>query len=449
MSEVKGSLDYGRLGKALREEAGTEVYNPYAYGKNRYKGQLHCHTTNSDGDSPPSAVVAKYRDELGFSFVVFADHNYLTDGSPYTVEGSFLAFKGVEDGGQFNDHMNGIGDLTNYPSGDTVYGYETWNRSRGIALFRGIPQFNHPNWGNINIMEMLNCQPPKLIEIYNYKAGGRLAEGLSMWDLMLRGGSLCWGVSADDVHVLATESGKGWIVVYADELTKPAILDAIMRGAFYSTTGPEMSFSVSGRRITASCPTAVKMRAITSLGLVKTVKASSIDYTLKHGDGFVRFEAVDAAGRWAWSNPFIDMKVFPKLRKTQREIEFMIKSGSTDGEAAIGASTTSTTYTRLYYGTGPKFGADIYHRLIINGVVNPEYLRYRTYWIGYRIVNDELALPATNMLVLEGEIARVHANKYFEVFFRTTDATRGVTVNLSVWFKRLHLPYLLAYNVLT
>lgn len=434
----------------VREEAGAEVYNPYAYGANRYKGQLHCHTTNSDGDSPPSAVAAKYRNELGFSFIVFTDHNYLTDGSPYTVEGSFLAFRGVEDDGQFSEHMNGIGDLTNYPSSNaSVYGYETWNRSQSIALFGGIPQFNHPNWGNINIVEMLNCQPPKLIEIYNYKVGGRLAEGLSMWDLMLRGGSLCWGVSVDDMHVLDTESGKGWIVVYADELTKPAILDAIMRGAFYSTTGPEMSFSVSGRRITASCPTAVKMRAITSLGPVKTVKASSIDYTLKFGDGFVRFEAVDADGKWAWSNPFIDLQVFPKLRKTQREIDFLIKSGSADGDAVIGASTTSTSYVIIYSKICPKFQMEIFHKVIVDGRVNPGYLRFRTSGVGWRSVIDELALPATNMLILEGELAIVHANKSMTLYIRTTDTAYGVTVNLSIWFKRIFLPYLLAYNVLT
>ncbi|MEZ4595369.1 MAG: hypothetical protein R3C32_00265 [Chloroflexota bacterium] len=43
-----------------------------------YRGNLHTHTTNSDGDSPPDVVVSWYRD-AGYDFLVVTDHDVLTD----------------------------------------------------------------------------------------------------------------------------------------------------------------------------------------------------------------------------------------------------------------------------------------------------------------------------------------------------------------------------------
>ena len=42
-----------------------------------FKGNLHTHTLNSDGDSTPDDVVRWYR-EHGYNFVMLTDHNYLT-----------------------------------------------------------------------------------------------------------------------------------------------------------------------------------------------------------------------------------------------------------------------------------------------------------------------------------------------------------------------------------
>ena len=42
-----------------------------------YKGSLHSHTTNSDGDASPIDVVMWYRDH-GYDWLVISDHNKLT-----------------------------------------------------------------------------------------------------------------------------------------------------------------------------------------------------------------------------------------------------------------------------------------------------------------------------------------------------------------------------------
>jgi hypothetical protein len=64
-----------------------------------FKGNLHTHTLNSDGDSTPEEVVRWYR-EHGYDFLVLTDHNFLTavDGlnAVQGAPGKFLVVRGEE-----------------------------------------------------------------------------------------------------------------------------------------------------------------------------------------------------------------------------------------------------------------------------------------------------------------------------------------------------------------
>ena len=42
-----------------------------------YRGNIHTHTTESDGDAEPEVVAAWYRDH-GYDFLALSDHNHLT-----------------------------------------------------------------------------------------------------------------------------------------------------------------------------------------------------------------------------------------------------------------------------------------------------------------------------------------------------------------------------------
>ena len=46
--------------------------------KRWYKGNLHSHTTNSDGVWTPEQSAKNYRD-AGYSFLCFSDHDLYTD----------------------------------------------------------------------------------------------------------------------------------------------------------------------------------------------------------------------------------------------------------------------------------------------------------------------------------------------------------------------------------
>src|SRR5688572_24689968 len=64
-----------------------------------YKGNLHTHTTNSDGDSSPEDVVRWYKAN-GYDFVAITDHEHITavDGlnSEFGKDGAFLVIRGQE-----------------------------------------------------------------------------------------------------------------------------------------------------------------------------------------------------------------------------------------------------------------------------------------------------------------------------------------------------------------
>src|SRR5438552_2278125 len=47
-----------------------------------FKGNLHTHTINSDGDSPPYDVMAWYK-RNGYQFLAITDHNTFTDPALY------------------------------------------------------------------------------------------------------------------------------------------------------------------------------------------------------------------------------------------------------------------------------------------------------------------------------------------------------------------------------
>ena len=79
-----------------------------------FKGNLHTHTVNSDGDSTPDDVVRWYR-ERDYQFLVLTDHNYLTsvDGlnAVHGADDKFLVVKGEEVTDRFGAkpiHINGL-----------------------------------------------------------------------------------------------------------------------------------------------------------------------------------------------------------------------------------------------------------------------------------------------------------------------------------------------------
>ena len=83
--------------------------------KRWYKGNLHTHTLNSDGDSSPRHVATWYK-QHGYQFLILSDHNYLTRVEKLNAElaakEQYLLIPGEEvtdEAGKAPVHVNGYG----------------------------------------------------------------------------------------------------------------------------------------------------------------------------------------------------------------------------------------------------------------------------------------------------------------------------------------------------
>jgi predicted metal-dependent phosphoesterase TrpH len=162
-----GFLTLLAVGAAL-----TQTQTPKAHW---YKGNLHTHTLNSDGDSTPHEVATWYR-EHGYQFLVLSDHNYLTDvaglNAIHAAREKFLLIPGEEVTDKFDQkliHINAYNPERQIDPqhGDSVVA-TIQNDVDAIHAARALPSVNHPNfhWG-ISAQDLLKVKGLGLFEIYN------------------------------------------------------------------------------------------------------------------------------------------------------------------------------------------------------------------------------------------------------------------------------------------
>jgi len=231
-------------------------FNTYAQNFTWYKGNIHCHTTNSDGDELPMRVVRWYRDH-GYNFIVITDHDVVTEITYLDTDKNddFILIPGEEVTDWFKEayvHVNAINitECIKPQHGNSII--ETLqNNIDAIVNAGGIAQINHPKrkW-SFTDAEISQTKNARLLEVYNFNyasnnfsAGGALGME-EIWDRLLSGGFLLYGVASDDAHYYISEfrpgkanPGTAWIMVKAKELSLQAIVQALENGNFYMTIG--------------------------------------------------------------------------------------------------------------------------------------------------------------------------------------------------------------------
>lgn len=289
-----------------------------------YKGNLHTHTINSDGDSAPDAVARWYK-EHRYNFLALTDHNYRTDpqglAPMFEAQDRFLLVSGEEVTSGYRDvpvHVNAFGgQATIGPAiGKSVFGTVQRNVDR-IREEGAVPSLNHPlyRWA-IDAEILRQVRGLGLFEIYNGHPATNDEWGLeAMWDAALTAGRKLYGIAVDDAHNFKrigpdlSNPGRGWIEVKASELTEEALLAAISRGEFYASTGVRLATLERGAtglelRVEQIGDEKHRTRFIGSDGRVlDEVVGLEAKYRLRSDDGYVRATIVDSAGRRAWVQP--------------------------------------------------------------------------------------------------------------------------------------------------
>ena len=284
-----------------------------------FKGQLHVHSTASDGQLTPDEVVDWYR-ERGYHFLALADHGVLSEARQ--VGDDFITLSGIEvDGvdpqsGMY--HLVGLG-LAGPPgvgSRETIPAQEAINRLRAAG---GLVVMAHPYWSGQMSKDLLGLHGCLGLEVYNGGCEADNAKGFSTvhWDDLLAAGCRLWGLAVDDAHWRdgGHDAGLGWVWVKAAALTQAAILDALRNGRFYASTGPEIQdVWLEGSRVHVRCSAVAVIDFVGNGGhLSRRITAppgktlTTASHQLRRGQQYVRVACGDARGNWAWSNPlFMD-----------------------------------------------------------------------------------------------------------------------------------------------
>ena len=282
-----------------------------------WRGNLHGHSTGSDGALPPAEVCARYR-AAGYDFICISDHflpqyRYpVTDTRTARGDG-FTTLLGAE----LHAPATGHGDLwhivaaglpADFPAtlpGET--GPELARRAAAAGAFIALA---HPHWSQLSLADGLTVEVAHAVEVYNNKSAIEVdrGDGLVLFDAMLHAGRRVFAIASDDSHWHEADAFAGWIMVRAAENTPEVLLDALKRGAFYASQGPEiLSVTRDGDALLVRCSPARSVILAGPLGWRQRVLGDGVTEArlpLDPARGGWRWLIVrDAAGRRAWSNP--------------------------------------------------------------------------------------------------------------------------------------------------
>ncbi len=298
------------------------------HGPGRFwRGNLHGHSTLSDGVLPPEEVCRRYRAE-GYDFIALTDHfvgafGYpVADTVPFRTN-RFTTILGAElhSGAMANGelwHILAVGLPPDFapshtPAFHPVEGQETGPEiARRAAEAGAFVAIAHPQWSGLTLDDARSLAPvAHAVETYNHGCamGCDRPDGFHTLDLLLSEGFRLTLVATDDSHFYEPDHFGGWVMVRAEANEPQALLDALKAGTFYSSQGPEIqAVEVSGGMVRVAS-SAVSSIIVSGQGTASkgvhghSMTRSEMPLDRLGGSPWLRVTVIDRAGRRAWTNP--------------------------------------------------------------------------------------------------------------------------------------------------
>ncbi len=313
-----------------------------------YKANLHCHTTVSDGRFTPEQTKNMYKAH-GYSILAFTDHNIMIDNSHLT-EPDFLTLNGVEyninmqpyqapRGSRCSAEFNFIAPTPttkmvcfqkkyvkytkpeymelamvdeNEEPFERYYSPECANAMMKIARDAGFfVSYNHPLSSQENYLTYSKYKGMHAFEIYNHgSCYCNTAYAPQVYDDILKTGNMISCIATDDDHSEMDAFG-GYVMVKAEKLDYPTVIDALKNGSFYSSTGPEIhDIWYEDGYVHITCSPAVQIMLNTgttfntSVGFYNKGPFTEASFKLHPLMKYVRFTVMDEDKKLAWSNAY-------------------------------------------------------------------------------------------------------------------------------------------------
>jgi hypothetical protein len=291
-----------------------------------WRGNLHTHSTRSDGVLAPEEVCRRYRAE-GYDFIALTDHFIglydfpIVDTVPMRTD-DFSTILGAElhSGAMANGelwHILAVGlpaDFapSNSPHFAPVGGQETGPEIAARAVAAGaFVAIAHPHWSGLTLADARSLTAAHAVEIYNHgcATGCDRPDGFAIADLLLTEGRRLTMIATDDAHFSEPDHFGGWTMVKSVANTPESLLAALKAGHFYATQGPELKdVRIEGTHLIIESSAVVSGMALGHGTGAKSVHGHSMTVTKVplerlNDSPWVRAVVVDAAGKRAWSNP--------------------------------------------------------------------------------------------------------------------------------------------------
>lgn len=295
----------------------------FSAGGRFFRGNVHTHSTRSDGARAPGEVCAFYR-EAGYDFLCLSDHFLSAYGYPVTdTRGQrtnrFTTLLGAELHAGVNSqgdiwHILGVGLPQDFaPTEPDETGAGLAARAKAAGAFVGIA---HPQWSSLTIGDGRTMAPhAHAVEIYNTSSAldtGR-GDGTALLDALLsEGHDHLTGYATDDAHFRVADHGRAWMMVKAETNEPDALLAAMKAGRSYSSTGPALhSVMRDGDEIIIEASEVAAIAAVGRGCRATRIAAEVIGGTLTsaripidrfRGD-WCRIVAIAVDGTIGWTNP--------------------------------------------------------------------------------------------------------------------------------------------------
>lgn len=197
-----------------------------------------------------------------------------------------------------------------------------------------MPHINHPNFHySISLQDMISLKGERFFEVYNgHPTVHNMGDSThisteEMWDqinisYITAKKPLMYGLATDDSHNYHkmgnkwSNSGRGWVMVQSDTLSAPALIEAMEKGDFYSSTGVSLkTLDYDKKNVKVEVePEAGVNYTITFLGCLKgetevkelkVVEGTAADFEIKDDILFVRSKITSTKLQ---ENPIEDIK---------------------------------------------------------------------------------------------------------------------------------------------
>jgi len=298
------------------------MYRKSTFNEKGYwlKGNTHAHTNISDGLMTPVELIETYR-KLGYDFLAITDHDIYGIHDELDKP-DFLVLPGVEVDmadakmGISCHHVVGLGipgenafshgEKLEYPKDSKLSDVIDLLEQRGNLCI-----YAHPNWSHSIHEELVPVEGLLGMEIYNHTTEVTRACGYSgsYYDRMLWEKKKLWCFACDDTHQKREDIGGGFIVVKAEAFNGASVINALQKGSFYASQGPEIfDFYVESGYACISCSPSrlIGFQSDTTrggAGIDPEAGLTQAEHKLSGSESYVRGFCIDKYGRKAWTQP--------------------------------------------------------------------------------------------------------------------------------------------------